>query len=114
MEESYYERTKFKIKIKYLVSKLGNLLISSILRMPFHDITNSYRAIRRETIDEIDAKSPGPSFFMEFAVKAYKKRFRITEYPVTFTDRIHGKSKLNLVKETFNTFKELLKLVLIN
>jgi hypothetical protein len=47
---------------------------------------------------------------MEFIVKAYRSGFTITEIPIIFKDRVSGKSKLKLGKQSFVMLKELLKL----
>jgi len=106
---SYYEKKKFETKKKYLISKFGNVLITLISRVPIHDFTNGYRAIRKKVIDGIETESTSNSFLMEFLIKAYRKGFKITEIPVSFIDRRLGKSKTRVNIEIFRVFMDLLK-----
>ena len=57
-------------------------------------------------------ESAGNSFFLEFAVKAHRNGFKLTEIPIVFKDRVSGKSKLKLGKQSSSMLKELLKLSL--
>ncbi|MBI4010639.1 MAG: polyprenol monophosphomannose synthase [Candidatus Aenigmarchaeota archaeon] len=106
---SYYEKKKFETKKKYLISKFGNILITVISRVPIHDFTNGYRAIRKKVIDGIETESTSNSFLMEFLIKAHRKGFKVTEIPVSFIDRKLGKSKTKVGIEIFRVFMDLLK-----
>jgi hypothetical protein len=105
-----YEVKSFETLRKSLASRVGNILARVILRVPAHDFTTSFRAMRRRVIENVSTESPGNSFFMEFIVKAYRSGFTITEIPIIFKDRVSGKSKLKLGKQSFVMLKELLKL----
>jgi dolichol-phosphate mannosyltransferase len=105
-----YEVKSFETLKKSLASRVGNILARMILRVPAHDFTTSFRAMRRRVIENVSTESPGNSFFMEFIVKAYRSGFTITEIPIIFKDRVSGKSKLKLGKQSFVMLKELLKL----
>jgi dolichol-phosphate mannosyltransferase len=105
-----YEVKSFETLKKSLASRVGNILARMILRVPAHDFTTSFRAMRRRVIENVSTESPGNSFFMEFIVKAYRSGFTITEIPIIFKDRVSGKSKLKLGKQSFVILKELLKL----
>lgn len=106
---SYYEKKKFETKKKYLVSKLGNMIITLISHVPISDFTNGYRAIRKKVINSIETESASNSFLVEFLIKAHRKGFKITEIPVSFTDRKAGKSKTRIGIEMFRVFMDLLK-----
>ncbi len=80
--------------------------------MPLHDFTTSLRAIRRDIISNIRAESNGNSFFMEFVVKAHRKGYKITEIPIVFKDRVIGRSKLNLGRQSYRMLLDLMKLSL--
>lgn len=90
----------------------GNILISILSGIPIHDFTNSLRAVRRDVIDNVRTESKGNSFFIEFIIKANKKGYRITELSIVFKDRIVGKSKLNVEKQSFLTLRDLFKFLL--
>jgi dolichol-phosphate mannosyltransferase len=106
---SYYEKKALNTKIKYFLSKFGNILSTLISHVPVHDFTNGYRAFRKKVSDNIQIESTGNSFLMEFIVKAYRKGYKITEIPVTFFDRRFGKSKIKHGKESIRYFFKLFK-----
>ncbi len=107
-----YEVSSFQTLRKNVASRLGNMLIRILSRVPLHDFTTSFRAIRREVTQQIQTESSGNSFFMEFVVKAYRKGYRIVEVPIIFKDRRIGRSKLNLVAQSFSMLRGLLDLTL--
>ena len=88
----------------------GNILIRLVSRVPLHDFTTALRAIRREVIDNVKTESKGNSFFMEFIVKSYREGYSVTELPIVFRDRVAGKSKLSLGKQSFKMISDLLAL----
>jgi len=104
-----YEVKTFQTFRKKTFSFFGNILINLLSGIPIHDFTNSLRAIRREVIDNIKTESRGNSFFIEFIIKASRKGYRITEIPIVFKDRVSGKSKLNVEKQSFITLRDLFK-----
>jgi len=110
IRDGSYEVKSFETLKKSLASRTGNILARVILRVPAHDFTTSFRAMRRRVVENVSTESAGNSFFLEFIVKAYRSGFTITEIPITFKDRVSGKSKLKLGKQSFVMLKELLKL----
>jgi dolichol-phosphate mannosyltransferase len=112
IEGGKYEVNSFQTWRKMMASRVGNVLISFLSRIPAHDFTTSLRAIRREVIQNVKTESPGNSFFMEFVIKAYRNGFTITELPIVFKDRVVGKSKLKLGRQSLKMLGDLLKLCL--
>jgi dolichol-phosphate mannosyltransferase len=83
---------------RLFLSRGGNLYIRMALGMPFKDATGGYRAYRMAVLDRIDVgtvASQGYSFQVELAWRAHKHGFRITEVPITFTERELGASKMS-------------------
>ena len=105
-----YEVSSFQTLKKSIASRLGNVLIRSVTGVPLHDFTTAFRAIRREVISNIQIESKGNSFFMEFVVKAYRSGYKMVEIPIEFRDRVTGRSKLKLGKQSLTLIKELWKL----
>ena len=105
-----YEVKSFETLKKSVASRLGNVLILTLTRVPVHDFTTALRAIRHEVIREVETESKGNSFFMEFVIKTYRRGYRMTEVPIVFRDRVAGKSKLSLGKQSFKMIADLLKL----
>ena len=107
-----YEVKSFETWKKNIASRLGNVLARTLTGVPLHDFTTSYRAVRKEVVKKVVTESVGNSFFLEFAVKAHRNGFKLAEIPIVFKDRVSGKSKLKLGKQSSNMLKELLKLSL--
>jgi len=107
-----YEVKSFKTFRKKTFSVLGNLLINTLSGIRIHDFTNSLRAIRREVINNVKTESRTNSFFIEFIIKASRKGYKITEIPIVFKDRVSGKSKLDVEKQSFLTLRDLFKFLL--
>jgi dolichol-phosphate mannosyltransferase len=89
---------------RLLLSRGGNIYIRMALGMPFRDATGGYRAYRMPILDAINVDtvaSTGYSFQVELAWRAYRQGYRVTEVPITFTEREHGVSKMsgNIFKE---------------
>jgi len=105
-----YEVKSFQTLKKSLASRVGNILVRVVSRVPVHDFTTSYRAMRRAVVDGVATTSPGNAFFMEFIIRAYRSGFTVTEIPIVFKDRVAGKSKLKLGRQSITMLKELLKL----
>lgn len=105
-----YEVTSFQTLRKSVTSRLGNVLMRLMTRVPLHDFTTALRAIRREIVEEVVTESKGNSFFMEFVIKAYRRGYRTVEVPIIFRDRVVGKSKLNLGRQSLTMLVDLARL----
>lgn len=105
-----YEVKSFQTLKKSVASRLGNVLILVLSRVPVHDFTTALRAIRRDVIRHVETESKGNSFFMEFIVKAYWSGYRTTEIPIIFRDRVVGRSKLRLGAQSFKMLADLVRL----
>jgi len=104
-----YDVKSFETLKKHMASKFGNILISLLSGVSIHDFTSSMRAIRKEVVKNVKTESKGNSFFMEFIVKAHRKGYRITEIPIVFKDRVVGKSKLKVGRQSLNMLRDLIK-----
>jgi dolichol-phosphate mannosyltransferase len=66
--------------------------------MPLKDMTGGYNAWRREVLEAVDIsslRSEGYAFQIELKWRAWKKGFRLVEFPILFEDRARGKSKMS-------------------
>ena len=80
------------------ISRGGNTYERLALRVPVHDCTAGYRAYRREVLEELPVeavRSNGYCFQVEMVHKAWQEGFRVTEVPITFTERASGVSKMS-------------------
>jgi len=110
IEGGTYEVNSFQTWKKKIASKFGNVLIAFLSRVPLHDFTTSFRAVRRVVVENVKTESSGNSFFMEFLVKAHRKGYRLIEIPIAFKDRVIGKSKLKLGRQSIRMLRDLAEL----
>lgn len=67
--------------------------------IPTHDATNAYKMMRASRALELQLSSNGFALNLEITAKAYRLGWKITEIPVTWTDRRGGRSKFKLSNE---------------
>lgn len=89
---------------RILLSYGASLYVKIITGMKIHDPTAGFICYKRRVIEAIDLNKiefVGYAFQIEMKYKAFLKRFKITEVPIVFIDRIKGKSKMNgsIIKE---------------
>lgn len=85
--------------VKSLLSRTAGLSLHYLLRIPTHDITNSFKLYHRRVIERFDIESDGGfEIGMELTLKAYLAGMRVTEVPSVWTDRAAGKSNFKLMK----------------
>jgi dolichol-phosphate mannosyltransferase len=69
-----------------------------ITRMPINDPTGGFKCFRRKVLETIDLDkilSDGYSFQIEMNFRTWRKKFKIKEIPIVFTDRRSGQSKMS-------------------
>jgi dolichol-phosphate mannosyltransferase len=96
-------------KRRKVLSAAANRFVRSLFGMPVNDCTSGYRVYRREVIEDIlrlQPRSQGYSFLVEALRIALTGPLRVTEVPITFIERIAGKSKMGL-KEIVDGVKTL-------
>ena len=83
---------------RLLLSRMGNRYTRWALRLPLTDATGGYRAARGELIDALhldDVASQGYCFQVDWAWRAVRSGARVREVPITFTERVFGRSKMS-------------------
>jgi dolichol-phosphate mannosyltransferase len=83
---------------RLLLSRLGNRYTRWLLRLPLADATGGFRAVRGELIDALpfsELASQGYCFQVDWGWRAVRAGARVTEVPITFTERSFGRSKMN-------------------
>jgi dolichol-phosphate mannosyltransferase len=83
---------------RLLLSRAGNRYTRWVLRLPLSDATAGYRAVRGDLIDRLpfdDVASQGYCFQVDWAWRAVRAGARVTEVPITFTERAMGRSKMS-------------------
>ena len=97
---------------RLVLSKLINKSLKMWLGVDVSDYTNGFRLYTRTAVDFLaDPNSKETRFIAlsEIAYKLKKAGFRITEVPITFTDRIYGKSNAG-VSEHIHAFWGVLRI----
>jgi dolichol-phosphate mannosyltransferase len=74
--------------------------------MPFTDPTGGYKCFRRRAFEAVnldEVHSNGYSFQIEMTHRLWRQGMKVVEVPITFTERVEGKSKLSrgIVTEAF-------------
>ncbi|MDQ3655018.1 MAG: polyprenol monophosphomannose synthase [Chloroflexota bacterium] len=81
-----------------LISRAGGVYAGLILGVPVRDLTGGFKVWRRHVLEDIDLASihsDGYCFQIETTYRAIQKQASYTQVPITFTDRVAGKSKLS-------------------
>lgn len=79
------------------LSRGGNFYVRTMLGIPIRDATGGFRAFRRHTLEGLNLRevaSQGYCFQVDMAVRAHQAGFGIVEVPITFVERVRGKSKM--------------------
>lgn len=85
-------------KKREVLSRGGNLYSRLALGVRIYDITGGYRAYRSEVLAALpldQVASHGYCFQVDLAWRAVQSGFRVTEVPITFTEREIGESKMS-------------------
>ena len=96
---------------RVLLSYLASVYVRIITGMKIQDTTAGFICYKRVVLESIDLdkiKFIGYAFQIEMKFRAFKKKFKIFEVPVVFTDRTKGESKLSsgIISEAiFGVFK---------
>jgi dolichol-phosphate mannosyltransferase len=79
-------------------SLAANGYAAAVTGVPIRDLTSGYKCYRRSALEQIPLgllRSDGYAFQIETVVHAWRRGLRVRELPITFTDRIDGRSKLS-------------------
>ncbi len=85
-------------KKRLILSRFASKYVRFITRIPIKDTTSGFVCYKREVLQKIDLDNirfVGYAFQIELKYKAWKNNFKIKEIPITFVDRVRGKSKMN-------------------
>ena len=81
-----------------LISRAGTLFAGSVLLLPYRDLTGGFKAWRSEVLEAIrlrEANASGYGFQIETTWWAHRRGARIVQVPITFRERVAGKSKMS-------------------
>ncbi len=83
---------------RLMLSLCAAKYVKVITGMPFTDPTGGFKCFRRSTLKAIDldrVTSNGYSFQIELTHQVWRRRLRVKEIPIIFTDRFQGSSKMS-------------------
>ncbi len=83
---------------RLLLSYFANVYARWLTGLRIWDLTGGFKCFRRPVLEAIDlsqVRSNGYAFQIEMSVRAWRKKFRLREIPITFVDRTEGHSKMN-------------------
>jgi dolichol-phosphate mannosyltransferase len=83
---------------RLLLSYGANLYARWATGLPLSDATGGFKCFRREVLQAIpleQVRSNGYAFQIEMSFRAWKKKFRLMEVSIVFTDRAEGSSKMS-------------------
>jgi dolichol-phosphate mannosyltransferase len=84
-------------RVKLIMNRIVNTGIRVMFRHGYNDTTNAFKAYRRHVVDQLQPLlSNHFNLTVEMPLKAVSRGFTYAVVPVTWTNRIHGTSKLRL------------------
>jgi dolichol-phosphate mannosyltransferase len=84
--------------LRRFVSRGGSLYAQLILGLRVRDLTGGFKCFKAEVLEAIDlptVRAQGYAFQVELTNRAVRRGFRVVEVPITFRDRLHGRSKMS-------------------
>ncbi len=87
---------------KQRISRLYSRLLQVVSSVRCRDVSNSFKAYRREVWDRIDSEATSFDFSVEMTVKAAAEGYRISEVPAVWTNRQVGRSQFSMFRELPN------------
>ncbi len=83
---------------RLLVSYFGSWYARTITGMPVRDATGGFICWHREVLEAVDltkVQSNGYAFQIELKYRAYRRGYSLVEFPILFTERDFGESKMS-------------------
>lgn len=83
---------------KAMLSKNYTIITKILFGIKVNDITNAFRAFRKEVYDNITLESDDFAISPELAIKAHLKGYKLGEVPTIYKDRQSGKPKFKILE----------------
>lgn len=83
-----------RVLLSYTASKYARF----VTNLPVKDATAGFVGYKKEVLESLDLnkiKFKGYGFQIEMKYRIWKKKFKLKEVPIIFTNRVAGKSKIN-------------------
>ena len=84
--------------VRRIISRGGSLYAAIDPRPDVRDLTGGFKCFRAEVLRAIDlpsVRAHGYAFQVELTNRTIRHGFRVVEVPITFRDRLRGKSKMS-------------------
>jgi dolichol-phosphate mannosyltransferase len=84
--------------VRRLISRGASVYTAIFLHMGVKDPTGGFKCFRRRVLETIDLSAvtaKGYAFQIETTYRAKRAGFKVVEVPITFSDRMHGHSKMS-------------------
>jgi dolichol-phosphate mannosyltransferase len=97
---------------RLLLSRTANLLCRILLKIEVFDATSGFRLLSRRLCHQVlnnSSEVKGYFFQIETVLSASRMKYKISEVPITFVERMSGHSKLT-TKNVFEAFVSLCKM----
>lgn len=101
-------------KLKAFGSEKYSALAKILFNLPVYDITNAFRAFKKELIHNVRLENGDFSISPEFAIKSHIAKYRLAEIPTVYKDRKHGEAKTKLFKMGAKYYFLLIKYWVLN
>ena len=83
---------------RQIISRAGSFYARMWLGLPIRDLTGGFKCFRRDVLAHMDLDaihSRGYAFQIEVTYQAMGLGYRVHEMPITFVERVRGRSKMN-------------------
>lgn len=85
--------------LKSILVRSASLSLYLLSSIPVRDASNGFRLFSRKLLNEIEIESNfGFSYSLELLVKCDRLKYKISEIPARWEERIEGKSRFKIVK----------------
>ncbi len=105
-----------KTFLRDIGSRFMNLSAGVLLKIKLKDFTHTFRVFKKnvyDTVKENLIEKGHPSYFIELTYISLKKNFKISEFPVIYSDKDDGEdSKIPIVKESIRFILTILRIYL--
>lgn len=84
---------------RVLMSYFASVYVRTVTGMPLHDATAGFVCFRRNLLASLNLdkiKFIGYAFQIEMKFAAWRKKNKLVEVPIIFTERVRGKSKMSV------------------
>jgi dolichol-phosphate mannosyltransferase len=91
---------------RLLLSRCAGVYVWLVTGLPVTDPTGGFKCFHRRALQVLDldrVHSNGYSFQIEITHRLWRQGFAVAEVPITFADRVRGKSKMagGIINEAF-------------